>query len=92
MDERKLWGLLLAGIIIGIWRASIAQYREWKAERDLLPHAVRNMGFWTDTRLLWGERVIAWGWWAFVSVILIGVAHVIGMFLGWWCYPYCPSN
>jgi len=91
MTTSKILTLFCAALLMGAWRGFKPKYLEWKARREGLPHHVRNAGFITDARLLWGERAVVWSWWAFVAVTLAGVLWVFGGALGLWCYPYCPK-
>lgn len=70
MTLSKMLALFCAALLVGAWRGFKPQYLEWKARRAALPEHIRNAGFITDARLLWGERVVVWSWWAFVAAIV----------------------
>lgn len=70
MTTSKMLALFCAALLVGAWREFKPQYLEWKARRAALPEHIRNAGFITDARLLWGERVVVWSWWAFVAAIV----------------------
>jgi len=81
--------LFLAALCVGAYRGLSVQYRSWKAERALLPAAVRNAGFITDRKLLWFERSTALSWWVFIAITVGGAAWVLSNVL---LLTYWPSN
>lgn len=77
-------------LLLGVIRVCYEYYKEWKADRALLPADVRNAGFWTDLKLLVIERSILTTVALYVMVLLAALVWLVGGEHGLWCWPYCP--
>jgi len=84
VDTRALTAAFLIAFLMGGYRVTRDNYREWRERRLNLPDHERNSGFLTDARLRAFEISAATLFWLVVAVHLLAVGWIIGLARGWW--------